>query len=229
MLAYTSSLQAFFQKHRNAENAEPMKKYMRNQYEFLGIKSPERQSLLKQFVKENGMPPKNEMEQLIRDLWELPEREYQVNAFYFLEKMKPFEKKDINMLEDLITTKSWWDTVDGLATQVCGRYFKEHPDQIIPITGRWIDSTNIWLQRTAILFQLKYKTETDVDLLFTYILKGKDSDEFFIQKAIGWALREYSKTDAEAVIHFIEKHKLKPLSKREGLKWLKNKGHYATK
>ncbi|MFT6151359.1 MAG: 3-methyladenine DNA glycosylase AlkD [Flavobacteriales bacterium] len=118
----------------------------------------------------------------------------------------------------MITNKSWWDTVDLITTNLVGNYFKLFPEQIIPITKIWMESDNIWLQRTCLIFQLKYKEEIDTDLLTDYILQLKDTKEFFINKAIGWILREYTRTNPEWVIDFVNKHELSNLSKREALK-----------
>ena len=101
--------------------------------------------------------------------------------------------------------------------------FTNYPELIVPFTEKWMTSGNMWLQRTAILFQLKYKSQTDTELLFKYIIALDGSKEFFINKAIGWALREYSKTNPDIVIKFVTGHKLAPLSKREALKVINKK------
>jgi 3-methyladenine DNA glycosylase AlkD len=123
-------------------------------------------------------------------------------------------------MEYCLVHMSWWDSVDGIASEWLGLYFKTFPEQIIPVTSKWIASNNIWLQRSCILFQKTYKKTTDIQLLGKYILHCSHSKEFFIQKAIGWALREYSKTDSNWVTAFVAKNPLAPLSKREALKWL---------
>lgn len=113
-----------------------------------------------------------------------------------------------------------------IASSLVGELFKIYPELIIPYTSKWIKSSNMWLQRSAILFQLGYKEKTDKELLADLIIKANESenkDEFFIRKAIGWALREYSKTNPEWVIEFIKQHdELSNLSKSQGLKWLKD-------
>ena len=116
------------------------------------------------------------------------------------------------------------DTVDFLASNMVGMHFKRFPNLIPEYTSKWMASGNIWLQRTCLLYQLKYKENTNTSLLYSWIHSLMDSKEFFIQKAIGWILREYSKTAPAEVIDFIHNTNLKPLSKREGLKWMKNKG-----
>jgi 3-methyladenine DNA glycosylase AlkD len=111
-----------------------------------------------------------------------------------------------------------------LAGWIIGLYFLLFPGNIKIFTGRWVDSDNIWLQRTALLFQLKYKKDMDFELLSKYILKLKYSKEFFIQKAIGWILREYSKFFPETVVSFVKSNQLAPLSSREALRIVKKKG-----
>ena len=112
-----------------------------------------------------------------------------------------------------------------LAGKLAAQHFKRFPELVPTYPNKWMASENIWLQRSAIIFQLKYRKTTDTKLLFNYILQLKDSEEFFIQKAAGWALREYSKTDWELIHDFLEEHPdLAPLTRREGLKWMKSKG-----
>jgi 3-methyladenine DNA glycosylase AlkD len=139
----------------------------------------------------------------------------------FLKKATP---DDLGIIELMITEKSWWDTVDLLATHCAGSLFRNHPELISSVTEEWMNSGNMWLQRTCLLFQLKYKKDTDLELLTDFIERLNGGKEFFINKAIGWVLREYSKTDADWTIRFIESHELAGLSEREGLKWLRNKG-----
>ena len=207
-----------------------MKRYMRDQFEFYGIKTPGRKEFQKEFLEKNGFPSAELLEPIIKELWELPQREYQYFTVGLMEKVlksrKPLPKpaqEMIGLFEYLITTKSWWDTVDGIAIRLMGLFFQKHPEFIKPCTNKWIQSDNIWLQRTAILFQLKYKDKTDEALLFNTIKKLTDSDEFFIQKAIGWALREYSKTYPQRVIKFVQETQMAPLSKREALKVVKKR------
>jgi 3-methyladenine DNA glycosylase AlkD len=121
-------------------------------------------------------------------------------------------------LDWLLINKSWWDTVDTIASHLVGSHFQRHPEQIAVYTERWTLSDNLWLKRTALLFQLGYKKLTDVERLFTYISLCKDSEELFIRKAIGWALRGLSKTDPQVVIGFVQQQTLSPLSQREALK-----------
>ncbi|HMT28480.1 MAG TPA: DNA alkylation repair protein [Bacteroidia bacterium] len=219
MTPYTQGIYKVLKKHSNEENAIPMKKYMRNQFDFFGIKSDERRQLCREYLNSNELPKGEELHKVVKELWEMPERELQYFAIELLIKCKKqWTLKDADFWEYLITHKSWWDTVDFLAGQVVGPWFLKFPDQIKSVTGKWNKSENIWLQRMSILFQLKYKKETDLKLLYKYIETLSESKEFFVQKAIGWILREYSKTDPHEVKKYIAENKLMPLSKREGMK-----------
>lgn len=224
MTNYWAPLEKEFQANANAENAAAMKKYMRGQYDYYGIKTPERKAIEKAFYQNNPLPPKAEMEPLIFEAWNKPQREWVHMGMAFIEKYKKhWSESDVEVIEKLIISKSWWDSVDILCIRIGGTFFKKHPELIESKTKAWIDSDNIWLNRSAILFQLKYKEQTDWQRLQSYILQKSDSTEFFIQKAIGWALREYSKRFPEKVIAFIEanENQLAALSKREGLKWIR--------
>ncbi|ULL18062.1 DNA alkylation repair protein [Paenibacillus sp. H1-7] len=223
MNAYTEQIVRMFAQHHNAEDAVAMKQYMRNQFEFLGIRKPQRESLFKQFIQEQGVPSIELLPDIITELWNLPEREYQYTALDILAKsVKRLNPNHMSLLERLIVNKSWWDTVDGIAPNMAGHLLRQYPELIAMYAEPWIESDNMWLNRSAILFQLKYKQHTDEKLLYDYIVRKADSNEFFIQKAIGWALREYAKTNPGSVQQFIDSHELKPLSRREGLKHLQN-------
>ena len=217
--SYIQELVNIYSEHADEDYAEWSKKYVRNQFEFIGIRAPIRQKLTKQFIKENGLPQKDKLKDIIFTLWDLPEREYQKAALDILEKAKKdLTSNDMSWLSTLIVKKSWWETVDVLSPHIFGYMFLTNPELVPLYAEKWIENENIWLQRAAILYQLKYKEKTDEALLFRYILRRASSDEFFVQKAIGWALREYAKTQPDNVKNFVTQHTLKPLSKREALK-----------
>jgi 3-methyladenine DNA glycosylase AlkD len=221
---YITKLKSLLEANADPESAVAMSKYMRDQFAYLGIRAPEMQVLIPQFIRENGVPEEADVVEIIKELWDLPQREYQYAALSILSKLrKKVPQERIKLLEHLIVTKSWWDTIDSIASNDVGMYFKLYPEQIASYTAKWMDSGNYWLQRTAILFQLKYKTQTDTRLLFTYIGRLAQEKEFFIRKAIGWALREYSKTDPTAVLQYVEHYPLSPLSAKEALKWLQSR------
>jgi 3-methyladenine DNA glycosylase AlkD len=221
MSTYMELLTHLFEENRNQENAEPMKKYMKDHFPFLGIKKPLRSELEKQFFQETGLLKEPFNQEFIRELWAKEEREYQYTGLVYMEKsLKKLEKTDLPFMEELITTKSWWDTVDAIAPKPVGEIAKRFPEVIEETIDGWAVHDDLWLRRSAILFQLKYKGNTNEEKLYQYIRLNADSKEFFIQKAIGWALREYSKTNPASVKTFIEETKLAPLSIREGSKYL---------
>ncbi len=219
MLPYNRDLKKVFLANASEVNAKPMEKYMREQFDFFGLPSTQRRAISKEFMNSRPLPEGDEMRKIVRELWSLPEREFQYFGMeLFMKLNKQWNEKERALIEELIVIKSWWDTVDYIASHIAGDYFKKFPDQIEKVTGKWNHSKNIWLQRTSLLFQLKYKKQTDFNLLSRYIEQLSDSKEFFIQKAIGWILREYSKTDPVTVKIFLKEHTLAPLSKREAMK-----------
>lgn len=217
--SYVQSLVEVYERHGDAEFAAWSERYFRHHFKFLGIRTPQRRKLTNQFIKEHGLPGKDELEAVISPLWNLPEREYQRAALDILQKMKrKLSAADMQWLVELVVEKSWWDTIDVLSPHIFGHLFSNDERLINQYAEEWIEDDNIWLQRTALLYQLFYKDKTDEGRLYRFILKQKDSDEFFVQKAIGWALREYSKTDPDSVEGFVDAHQLKQLSRREALK-----------
>ncbi len=217
--SYCKPLIHAFEKAANPTEAMGMKSYMLNQFEFLGIKAPIRDSIVFPFIKKNPILSTEQLIEVVEYLWNLPYREYHYAAIdVFAKNHQLWNEKSHHLIESCIIHQSWWDTVDGIASDWLPVYFKKFPSQIIPLSAKWNLSKNIWLQRSSIMFQKSFKANTNTQLLSKYIVHVKDSKEFFIQKAIGWALREYSKTDRDWVKAFVSKHELAPLSKREALK-----------
>ena len=197
-----------------------MAAYMRSHFEFLGIPSPLRKELSKEFLKIN-FRDEEAIRRSVQTLWDQSEREFQYLAIELMDRKKKFWTAEwIDLIERLIITKSWWDSVDGLAARIAGNYFLKFPENKDLRIEVWINSDNMWLNRTAIIFQLKYKDDVDTDILSRSILKHRTSREFFHEKAIGWALRQYSKFNPVWVRDFITSHKLRPLSVREASKYI---------
>ncbi|WLR54513.1 DNA alkylation repair protein [Mesobacillus subterraneus] len=210
--------------HRNSEEAVRLANYMRNQFEFIGLRAPQMKEVFKQHVKTYGLPAKEDLQMIITSLWELEEREMQTSGLYLLDLMKKqFTEDDLQLLEHIITTKPWWDTIDHIAKKHFGYYLERFPEHRQQIIDRWIASDNIWLIRSCILFQLGYKERTDVAMLEDIISRNCHTDEFFINKAIGWALREYAKQNPEKVLEITDKLPLSNLSRREALKHIGKK------
>lgn len=209
-----------FRESINEENAIAMKAYLKGQFEFLGIKSPERKQLQKEVLSNiNKKEPINKV--WVLQLWNYEQREFQYLAIDYLIKMKNnLLEEHIDLIKILIVTKSWWDTVDLLASHLIGELCKKYPNLIDEYILKWAVSEDMWLRRAAIIYQLKYKDNVDTKILEYAICENKNDNEFFIRKAIGWSLREYSKVNKEWVKEFLENNKLSSLSIREASKYL---------
>ena len=206
---------------KNEDDAIAMSSYMRNKFKFLGIKSPKRKEIFKEIF-ENFKNNKEIDKEFVLKFFNKDYREFQYIAIDYLIKMKKyFLKDDIFFIKDLIITKSWWDTVDLIASNLLGQICKKYPSLIDEQIVFWINDDNMWIRRSSIIFQLRYKENTNLEILQKSIESNIDDNEFFIQKAIGWALREYSKTDYKWVLNFINNHNLSKLSKREAEKYIK--------
>lgn len=214
-------LRKAFERHADAMNAAPMEAYMKGVAPFFGIKSPLRRSLVKEHIALHGPAPLDELPQIVRSAFAQPEREWHYCAVDLLQRMaKKLGPDQLALVEELITTKSWWDTVDLLASNVAGVILMRYPDEIAKWHGRWSASTDLWMIRTAVLFQLKWKERTMVPLLFSTIQAHAAHPDFFIRKAIGWGLRAYACTDPDAVRRFVSEVELSALSRKEALKHL---------
>jgi len=204
------------------EKAAGMKAYMKDHFEFLGVSSPERKVVVR-FAWENYKDLiREEWRDIVVALWSTPRREYQYVAMDLMAKIKTkLVEEDIALIEKFILEKSWWDTVDYIASHMAGKYFEKYPQHIDQFISEWKHSENIWLNRTAIIFQLKYKEKLDFKLLSEQILHHQESKEFFINKASGWALRQHSKFNPSQVENFLaENPQLSNLIKREASKYL---------
>jgi len=203
----------------NPERALPMSAYMRNQFPFLGIPKPERKALSREFFK--TMDKKAVDWGFVYKCWEQPEREFQYLAVEYLAKLKvALTARDIPNIRKIAVQKSWWDTIDAL-DKIVGDIALRYPE-VNAILVEWSAGTNIWLRRIAIDHQMLRKDKTDPALLEQILVNNLGQTEFFINKAIGWSLREYSKTNPAWVQAFIDEHRseLAPLSIREGGKYL---------
>jgi 3-methyladenine DNA glycosylase AlkD len=200
--------------------AIPMRAYMRGKFEFLGIPGPVQKSLGRQVLHGLPAPTEADLDAVARGCWGLKEREYQYFACGYLRRhIKVGSAGFLTTARHVIVTRSWWDTVDALAAHTVGPLVAKHA-QLVSTMDEWIRDENMWLARTAILHQLTYKESTDATRLFHYCVVQMDHKDFFVRKAIGWALREYAKTAPEAVRSFVRAHeaRLAPLSVREALK-----------
>jgi 3-methyladenine DNA glycosylase AlkD len=229
IVEYRKRLEQRFEAARDPVRAAGASAYMRNLFPFYGIAAPEQRVIAREATAGLAAPSEVTLADVALACWERPEREWQYFACGYLRRhVKAASSGFITTAERLVTTKSWWDTVDTLASHTVGALVRIHPD-LEAVMDDWIDSDDIWLARTAILHQLGSKAGTDRDRLFAYCLRRASEREFFIRKAIGWALREYSKTDEEAVRVFVRDNSdaLSGLSRTEALKWLERRARRA--
>ncbi len=204
------------------DQAEPMAAYMKHHFQFLGAKAPAVRLAAKPTLAAGKRATAAELIGFVDHCWAQPEREFQYVGASLLRKwIATLEAGHIDDLARYITTKSWWDTVDSLAAWCVGPLVKANPG-LVDVMDRWIGSDDIWLARTAILHQLGYKADTDADRLFRYARARAEDPEFFIRKAIGWALRQYARQSPDDVRAFVAANddRLSGLSKREALKHL---------
>ncbi len=199
-----------------------MAAYMREQFDFLGIAAATRRAAQKPLLTASAKSSSAELLEFAEACWEEDEREFQYVAVDVLRKRAgTLEAGDLPRLRSLIEQRSWWDTVDALAAHVVGALVLADP-ALSTEMDRWIDDDNLWVARTAMLHQLMWKDATDGDRLFAYVRKHATHRDFFMRKAIGWALRQHARTDPDAVRALVDEldDELSGLSKREALKHL---------
>jgi 3-methyladenine DNA glycosylase AlkD len=203
------------------ELAPGMSAYLRNQFPCHGIPMKRRRELTKEALAGLPTPAEDDLVEVSRLCWALPERDYQYFVLDWLTKhVRIAGPVFLDTARELITTKSWWDTVDPLASHVVGGIVATHPDSVA-VMDSWAHDENLWLARTALLHQLRRKATTDTGRLFGYCTALAGERDFFIRKAIGWALRTYAWTDPDAVREYVAAQPgLSPLSVREALKHL---------
>lgn len=202
------------------ERAVGMRAYMRDVAPFLGLTSPVRRALSRTVLRGVPRPGEADRTAIALRCWRLPEREYQYFAVDLLRRhVTDTSSGSLPLVRHLLTTVPWWDTVDLLAAHVVGGLVAaDHA--LSADMDAWIADEDLWLVRAALLHQLRYKERTDTDRLFGYCLRRSGHGDFFVRKAIGWCLREYAKTDPDAVRAFVAEHgeRLAPLSVREALR-----------
>lgn len=200
-----------------------MEAYLRNQFSFYGVMSGPRKEILKQ-IKQDFLQGMNAYEKrlLVVRLWEDEYRESQLLALEWMMQWNPkdYLESDLPFFEDLILQKSWWDTVDGIAPNLIGKYAKRFPEKMKEVWNVWEKHPSFWIRRSCLIFQLRYRQETDLALLQHFIHSFKSDQEFFIQKAIGWSLREVSKWNPHWVKEVVEVEELKGLARREAMKYV---------
>ncbi|MFF0447262.1 DNA alkylation repair protein [Streptomyces sp. NPDC004609] len=200
--------------------AEGAAAYMKGVAPFIGLRASDRRALSRTVLEGLPLPVESDCAAIALRCWELPEREYHYFAVDFLARhVRRCSSGFVPVVRHLVVTTSWWDTVDAIAAHVVGPLVSADPE-LVPAMDEWIGDDDLWVARTALLHQLRYKSATDAGRLFRYCLRQAGHPDFFIRKAIGWSLREYAKTDPGAVREFVDSARdvLSPLSVREALK-----------
>ncbi|MFK8025480.1 MAG: DNA alkylation repair protein [Ilumatobacter sp.] len=203
-------------------NAAPMAAYMRDRFEFLGVKTPERRATSREMIRDSRQWDVDDVVDGAVELRSLPQREFHYVASDLLARnASRLRATDLAAMQRLVTLDAWWDTVDALASPTIGEMVLTH-DAVSEAMDEWIGSDDIWVARVALIHQLRFKERTDVDRLFAYSLRRADDTELFIRKAIGWALRQYARTEPGAVRSFIDEHtdRFSGLTIREATKHL---------
>lgn len=208
---------------KDEKRAVQMAAYMKNKFEFFGVMAQPRRE---KFLKWRQMLPsdldRSQAWQIVHECWEQAPREMQYCGIDWLQKWpkKSYMKNDIHELEFILINKSWWDSIDPIATHLVANFALQYPQYFKEIAYEWELSTNFWLHRTLLIHQLKFKKLTNLPLLEHYIHTFKANNEFFIQKAIGWSLREVAKWNPDWVKNVVIQEDLKGLARREALKYI---------
>ncbi len=209
-----------------AENANPedaihMQAYMKTEMPFYGVRSPVINEIVSDAKKLFPITTQNEYNDVITKIWSLSHREEKHISIKLARRWKQFITLDaLSLYEKMIREGQWWDYIDSISQNLVGKLLEHHRTEMNSILDKWIEDDDLWIRRSAILAHNRHKQNTDQKKLLDYCLQCAHEKEFFIRKAIGWALREYSKTKPEVVSNFIEEHNelLSNLSNREGMK-----------
>lgn len=228
---WVESIRTGLAPHADPQAAEPMRAYMKSELPFLGIQATTRRRLMRELL-----PPVQTQEELyavVRGLWhgrararvkEYREERYIAMELLTLPRFKRLrDAATLELYEELIVDGAWWDFVDHLAKHGVGELLRRFPEEIRPEMLEWSTDADKWKRRTAILCQLDFKQDTDIELLEAVIEANLGDGDFFIKKAVGWALRQHGWVDPDYVERYVARHekRLSPLSRREALKSLK--------
>ena len=225
-----AELRAGLKAAADPERAAGQQAYMKSAMPFYGVRMPEIRRLSRAAAEAHPSLSREAWLATIEALWWQAERREERHAALELLAAKRYRQHAspalLDLLERLIVSGAWWDYVDPIAINQVGPLLRDHRTEIEPHLLAWSVGEDIWLRRSAILAQLKFKADTDWPLLQQFIEPSRESTEFFLRKGIGWALREYSKTEPDRVLNYVRTNRgvLSGLTKREGLKVLMRSG-----
>lgn len=208
------------------DRAVGQRAYMKSAMPFHGITSPELTALLRPLLSEFGPTTRSEWERVILELWDGAthrEERYAALAVARMRRARAWcDLESLGLFRHLVTTGAWWDFVDVIAAHLVGLALAEHRPTVSPVLIEWARDGDLWVRRTAVLSQLRHQQDTDRHFLAAVIEANLDDPSFWLRKSIGWALREFARTDPEWVRSHVEEWgpRLSPLSRREALKHL---------
>ena len=227
MKEYTKKIHSLLAKHGDELAAQAMTKSTNGQFKFLGIKTIEQNELTKKIFVNYPLPKYDETKSIIRELFSFEEREYlYFGISLFLKRKKMWQKTDIVFIESLILTRPGWDTTEYLSTEIVSQFYEMYPRITSEFIQAWISSKSQWLKAAAIMFQRTFKAQTNTELLEESITANIGSDSDIVNRAIGAALRNYSKSNYKWVLEFVVKNsaKMNKKTKQEAIKWIDSKG-----
>jgi len=206
------------------ERAQWQQDYMKSEMPFHGVSLPETRTLVRAALKAHPVRSRSEWEATVRELWdETACREEWYAALVVARAGRRWSDPDaLPLFRHLVVTGAWWDVVDETAQHLVGEVLARHRADVTPVVRAWATDEDLWLRRTAVICQLRHRSETDLDLLADAIEANVDDGSFWLRKAIGWALRQHARTDPGWVLAEVERlgDRLSPLSRREALKHL---------
>lgn len=222
-----SFVQRALQERADPRKAVKMAAYMKTSMPFYGVQTPQRAEILREAGKRFSVATHQDYQRAVLGLWTLKHREEKYLALGLARLWPEFiVPESLTLYRRLIQDGAWWDFVDETAAHLVGRVLLDHREQIAPIIDKWIEARDMWVRRAAIICQLSHKDKTDHVRLFRYCVACSAEKEFFIRKAIGWALRQYSYSAPRRVRDFLAKNRdrLSPLTYREASRVMIAKG-----
>jgi 3-methyladenine DNA glycosylase AlkD len=219
-------LRRALREHADSAKAPIMQAYMKSPMPYWGIQTPEHRRICRAVFRAHPLDSFEQWRDTVLTLWreaKYREERYAAIALAAYQPYRDFRTlRALPLYKEMITTGAWWDYVDAIATRQVGELLRKTPERMSAMLRKWATDDDIWLRRSAILAQLNFKAATDLALLYDCIRPSLERDEFFLRKAIGWALRQYARTDSKEVLQYVRDHRgqLSPLSVREALKHL---------
>lgn len=223
MLQLVNEIADIFHAARNEQRAPQAEAYMKHKFSFFGMETTVRRNVQKPWLAAlKSIEDRNSRWEIIRELWSREEREFHYVAMDWLNSWpkKWMDQSDAAELKWLLIHHSWWDSVDTIASNYLGKWAKQFPQIARNTFEEWRFETSFWLHRSCLIYQLKYRNDVDEAYLESLIVQFLPNKEFFIQKAIGWSLRQYSKFQPDFVKQILEKHPIQGLARREASKYL---------